>query len=68
MACVVKWVAAGQTKTYVAPTAYSTPSKAIDFACTILKQRPAKIWIEGPSGLRIEQDTIKANCEVRGMR
>ena len=68
MAYIVKWVAGGQTKVYVATTAYSTPSKAIDFACTILKQRPENIWIEGPNGLRIERDKIKANCEVRGIR
>jgi hypothetical protein len=68
MAYVVKWVAAGQRKIHESPTPYTTPSNAIDFACTVLKQRPERIWIEGPTGIRIEQDAIKLNCGARGMR
>jgi len=68
MAYVVKWVAAGQRKITQAPKTYPTPSDAIDFACTILKQKPEQIWIEGPSGVRIEQQVIELNCEARGMR
>jgi hypothetical protein len=68
MPYVVKWVAAGQRKVNETPTAYPTPGEAIDFACTILKQRPEKVWIEGPSGQRIEKGAIELNCEARGMR
>ena len=68
MAYVVRWILAGQTKIRQAQRAYGTPSEAIDFACVILRERPEKIWIEGPNGIRIEHPTIKANCEARGMR
>ena len=68
MAYVVKWVAAGQRKVHEGSMTYATASDAIDFACTILKQKPERIWIEGPSALRIEEDVIKQNCQARGMR
>jgi hypothetical protein len=68
MAYVVKWVVAGQRKIHESPAGYAIPSTAIDFACTVLKQRPERIWIEGPNGIRIEQDAIKVNFEARGMR
>jgi hypothetical protein len=65
---IVKWIAAGQRKVQETLKAYPTPSEAINFACTMLKQRPEKIWIEGPSGVRIEQEAIELNSEARGMR
>jgi hypothetical protein len=68
VAYIVKWVAAGRRKITEAPKAYPTPSEAIDFACSVLKERPENIWIEGPSGHRIEQEAIELNCEARGMR
>ena len=68
MPYLVKWIANGQARIARAPRAYVTPVEAIDFACTVLKLRPDKIWIEGPSGIRIEQETIERNCEARGMR
>ena len=49
------------------PTAFPTPSEAIDFACTVLRQRPLRIWIEGPRRFRMEQDMIMRNCEARGL-
>jgi hypothetical protein len=68
MPYVVRWVAAGQVMIRQNPKAYATPGAAVDFACTILKQRPEKIWIEGPNGHRIEREAIELNCEARGMR
>jgi hypothetical protein len=68
MPYIVKWIVMGQQKLNETPTAYPTPSDAIEFACTILKQRPQEIWIEGPSGIRIEREAIERNCEARGMR
>ena len=68
MSYIVKWVAAGQHKLHEGPTSYATPSDAINFACTILRQRPERIWIEGPNAVRIEEDIIARNCKARGMR
>ena len=68
MPYIVKWIAAGQRKVNETPRPYPNPSEAIDFDCIVLKQRPEKIWIEGPRGHRIEQEAIVLTCEARGMR
>jgi hypothetical protein len=62
---VVKWTAAGQTKTLESPAAYEDAPQALAFACTVLNQKPASIWIEGPGGVRIERVVIKMNCDAR---
>lgn len=67
MSYVVKWVPAGQRNSREWPTAFATPSEAIDFACAILRREPVKIWIEGPSRIRIEQDVIMRNCDAGGL-
>ena len=64
---IVKWVSASERNLREWPTAFATPSEAIDFACTVLRQKPKDIWIEGPSGVRIDQDVIMRNCSVRGL-
>jgi hypothetical protein len=65
VAYVVKWIAVGQTKNLESPAAYRNASQAMDFACTVLKQKPASIWIEGPGGVRIERGVIVINCKAR---
>jgi len=45
---------------------YAVPSETIDFACTIFKQHPVEIWIEGPEEIRIERDVIFRACRDRG--
>ena len=65
MSYIVKWTAIGQTKTLESPAAYQDAPQAIDFACTVLKQKPASIWIEGSGGVRIERVVIKLNCDAR---
>jgi hypothetical protein len=67
MPYVVKWVPTGQENPREWPTTFPTPSEAIDFACNVLRREPVKIWIEGPSGIRIEQDVIMRNCDARGL-
>ena len=62
---VVKWILVGESKNRESPDAYRDASQAIDFACTMLKQNPASIWIEGPGGVRIERGVIELNCEAR---
>jgi hypothetical protein len=62
---VVKWILVGESKNRESPEAYRDASAAIDFACTVLKQKPASIWIEGPAGVRIERSVIALNCEAR---
>ena len=64
MAYVVIWVPAGGRNPRKSPTAFPTPSEAVDFACTVLRQRPENIWIEGPSGLRMDRDVIVRNCKA----
>jgi hypothetical protein len=65
MPYVVKWVPAGAGNPREWPTTFPTPLEAVDFACTILRQRPENIWIEGPSGLRMDRDVIMRNCKAR---
>jgi hypothetical protein len=65
MPYVVKWVPAGQRNPREWPTAFATPSDAINFACTILRQRPLNIWIEGPGDVRLDKDVIIRNCKAR---
>ena len=65
MGYVVKWTAAGQTKTLESPAAYEDAPEAMAFACAALSQKPASIWIEGPGGARIERLAIKLNCDAR---
>ena len=67
MPYVVKWVSAGQRNTREWPTTFPTPSEAMEFACTVLRQKPLNIWIEGPSHLRMERDVIMRNCKARGL-
>jgi hypothetical protein len=62
---VVKWILVGESKNRESPDAYRDASQAIDFACTMLKQKPTSIWIEGPGGVRIERGVIELNCETR---
>ena len=50
MSYMVKWKLIGETQTRQSPQTYAGPSQAIDFACTIFKQLPVEIWIEGPGG------------------
>ena len=66
MSYVVKWKLIGESQTRQSPQTYAGPSHAIDFACTIFKQLPVEIWIEGPDGLRIERDVIFRECRSRG--
>jgi len=66
MPYVVKWVSASGRNQREWPTTFPTPSQAVDFACTVLRQKPKHIWIEGPSGVRIDQDVIIRNCSARG--
>ena len=68
MPYVVKWIPVGQTKNIESPAAYHDAWQAIDFACTVLKQKPASIWIEGPGGVRIERGVIVLNCQARRRR
>jgi hypothetical protein len=65
MPYAVKWILVGESKNRESPEAYRDASQAIDFACTVLKQKPASIWIEGPAGVRIERSVIVINCESR---
>jgi hypothetical protein len=65
LAYVVKWILTGESKNRESPEAYRDASRAIDFACTVLKQKPASIWIEGPAGARIERGVIVLNCDAR---
>jgi hypothetical protein len=67
MPYVVKWVLASERHLREWPTTFATPSEAVDFACTVLRQKPRDIWIEGPSGVRIDQDVIMRNCSARGL-
>lgn len=66
MSYMVKWKLIGETQTRQSPQTYAGPSQAIDFACTIFKQLPVEIWIEGPGGVRIERDAIFRECRSRG--
>jgi hypothetical protein len=66
MPYVVKWVPAGERNLREWPTTFSTPSQAVDFACTVLREKPNDIWIEGPSGIRIDRDVIERNCRSHG--
>ena len=43
---------------------FALPSKAVSYACGILKQGPLQIWIEGPAGVRIEQSAIERLCSA----
>jgi hypothetical protein len=65
MPYAVKWIMVGESKNRESPEAYRDAAQAIDFACTVLKQKPASIWIEGPGGVRIERSVIVLNCEAR---
>jgi hypothetical protein len=65
MPYAVKWILVGESKNRESPEACRDASQAIDFACTVLKQKPASIWIEGPAGVRIERSVIVLNCEAR---
>ena len=62
MPYVVKWRLLGEIQHRQSRTQYTVPSAAIEFACTILKQFPLEIWIEGPSGVRIERHVIIRHC------
>ena len=64
MPYVVKWILAGEPKNRESPEAYRDAPRAIDFACTVLKRKPASIWIEGPAGARIERSVIELNCDA----
>jgi hypothetical protein len=66
MAYVVKWVPLGERRPREWTTTFPTPSQAVDFACTVLRQKPKDIWIEGPGGIRIDQPVIMRNCSARG--
>jgi hypothetical protein len=66
MPYVVKWVPAGEKNPREWPTTFPTPSEAVDFACTVLRQKPKDIWIEGPGNVRMERDLIVRNCKARG--
>lgn len=66
MSYVVKWKLSGDKETLQSRKTYAVPSDAIDFACTIFKQHPVEIWIEGPEGIRIERDVIFQECRGRG--
>lgn len=66
MPYVVKWRLSGERRILQSPAAFAVPAAAIDFACTVFKQHPAEIWIEGPGGIRIERDVIFRQCQERG--
>ena len=68
MPYVVKWLLSAGGKTLQSPAMYALPSAAIDFACTVFKQNPVEIWVEGPGGIRIERDVILRECQGRGPR
>jgi len=65
MSYIVKWRFSGQSKGHASPINFRTPLEALDFACTILRQSPTEIWIEGPSDVRIEQEIIRRHCQSR---
>ena len=67
MSYVVKWVAIGESNSREWPTTFRTPSEAIDLACSVLRQKPEDIWIEGPRGVRMDRDVIIRNCSARGL-
>lgn len=65
MSYVVKWRLSGKSQTFESPATYAVPSNAIDFACTVFKQHPVDIWVEGPGGIRIERKVIFRQCQDR---
>jgi hypothetical protein len=65
MPYTVKWILVGESKSRESPEVYRDAPQAIDFACTVLKQKPTSIWIEGPAGARIERSVIELNCDAR---
>jgi hypothetical protein len=65
MSYVVKWRLSGKSQTFESPASYPVPSNAIDYACTIFKQHPVDIWVEGPGGIRIERKVIFRQCQDR---
>jgi hypothetical protein len=65
MSYVVKWRLSGKSQTFESPASYPVPSNAIDFACTVFKQHPLDIWVEGPGGIRIERKVIFRQCQDR---
>jgi len=64
MPYVVRWVPSGAEDELESPE-YDRPSDAMEFACAILSQRPARIWIENEAGARIDQPTIAQACQER---
>jgi hypothetical protein len=65
MSYLVKWRLHGERGTLESPETYAVPADAIDFASAIFAQHPIDIWIEGPDGLRIEQDAISRASSPR---
>lgn len=65
MSYVVKWRLSGKSQTFESSATYAVPSNAIDFACTVFKQHPVDIWVEGPGGIRIERSVIFRQCQDR---
>jgi hypothetical protein len=66
MSYVVKWVPLGERNPREWPATFPTPSEAVDFACTLLRQKPKDIWIGGPGNVRIDRNVIVRNCRSRG--
>ena len=66
MPYAVKWKLNVGSEVLQSSGFYALPSGAVDFACTVFSQHPFEIGIEGPSGMRIERDTIFRLCQERG--
>ena len=64
----VKWYIAGQDEAQEQQTAYATSDHAMDFACAILRQDPADIWVEDDSGNQVALAArIRRHCAARGL-
>ena len=56
----------GESKDRESSAAYPDASQAIDFACTVLKQKSASIWTQGPARVHIERSVIMLNAKRGG--
>ena len=63
MPYAVKWTTTNPDRTVQSPTRYGHPTEAMEFACAILYQSPAEIWVEDERGNRIaDRAKIAAYC------
>jgi hypothetical protein len=62
----VKWRLAADKKTAEHYIRSERRSEALDFACAVLQQKPADIWVEDEYGARIaEKENIIDHCRRR---